>query len=319
MDNEQVTVEPEEIAVEEEDTKTETAQEATEDSPSEDKETQTETTDKDNKDVKQVPESSSEITENNGGKFTLTENIDMFKMIVKIAANTNREIQFCFTEDAMIVRAMDVSQVAIFNMILKKEAYTNYELTNGPFRVSAPVKEILKFTKALNKSTELKIDITEKIELTSLGNIRKNVVIPTLIDIDIMRVPELEFKARIELSYDLFTEAIITVKTVDETACRITVDSDSVKFGGEGDSSLSGADLSDSEDVVFGLSEGTEESQTSKYGISFLNNFLIKEFKTMKVINLEFGNDYPCRLSGDVGDLLTIEYIIAPRVESDKF
>lgn len=249
--------------------------------------------------------------------FTLDENVGLFKNIIKAISTSVNEIELCFTDTGLVFRAMDTAAVSLISGTLSRSAFTVYELSR-PFAILVLTSSLQEKMKAMKTVNHLEFSFEENLILKATGKTQKKFSISLLESGNYQRPnePELESAAVIHTTPAIFSDAIADAKLVEDVV-SFKVSQDSASFAGEAyNGETAETNLTNEDNTTWSLS-GDTESQRSRYSIEFINKF-ITGLKLFPEIDIGFGNDYPCTFSGKTPDnLLSIKYVLAPRVEGD--
>ena len=125
------------------------------------------------------------------------------------------------------------------------------------------------------------------------------------------KVPDLDFKSRIEIPSNLFNEAIDDMDVVsDSVAFEVKEKIFSVQAAGN----LSTAKVSFKEND--NLTIEAKDNVRSRYSVEYLKK-IIKGSKLNDMCLIWLGDEYPLKIEYKVMDKLSLSTILAPRVSND--
>jgi len=138
--------------------------------------------------------------------------------------------------------------------------------------------------------------------------------IPLLeIDDKEQKVPSLNFVATIETESSVLNNAVEDCDIVAEAVSLIASNS-KFAISGEGDLSKAHVDL-EANDFTKVL-VNSEDNISSKYSIEYLKK-MMQASKLADRVSIKFSRDYPLKLDYVTPDRVSMEFILAPRVEND--
>ena len=244
-------------------------------------------------------------------KLTLQENKYLREPIFVISELVN-EATFKIDQDKIELVSMDPANVAMVIFKLLSTAFSEYEVKE-PLEITINLdsfKQILKRANADDKITLELVNNKLKIELKSNSTRTFNLGLINA-ESTVKKVPDLKFMSRIETSNALFNEAIEDTDIVSDSVSFI-VDKD--KFSIEAFGSLTTAKV----DLMGGNETKiqTDDKASSRYSVEYLKK-MIKASKLADNVIIQFGKDYPLKLSYKILDKMLMEFILAPRVAND--
>ena len=218
------------------------------------------------------------------------------------------EANITATKDEISIVEMDPANVAMVIFRLHSSAITEYDVTEETkFAINlANLKTIVKraaeddfITLELEKN-KLKVDLGPSRHFT----------LPTIdLEEKAPKIPELQFKAKVQMSTKMFEDAIADAAIVSESV-RFTAENGILGLTAEGDLSNAQIDFKDNEKVKI----TADEKVFAKYSIEYLQKMVSSKIADELVIH--FGKDYPLKLVY-VNDQFSMSFILAPRVDSD--
>ena len=231
---------------------------------------------------------------------------------VLILSELVNEARFKIDKDKIEVVAMDPASVAmvVFNLLSssfleysldkKEEICINLDSFKQVLRRAKPNDSLILELKDNRLNITLKGDSTRKFSL-SLINIEE----------EEQKIPDLKFSGKVEISNNLFNEAIEDMDVVAESVGFFLENN---KFGLNATGNLNAADVIFSQDNNVKINCDTKIK--ARYSLEYLKK-MIKGSKLSDVVTLNFSNDYPLKTEYKILNKLSLVTILAPRVSKE--
>lgn len=244
-------------------------------------------------------------------KLTLNES-KLLKDSISIISELVTEAVFKIDKNCLELIAMDPANVAMVNYKLLASAFSEYEVGDSTtLAVNLnTLKQIMRRSKPSDKVT-LELE-GAKLKVTLDGKSKREFQIPTLdIEEKDQKVPNLSFDMEVSIPSSSFSAAIEDVEIVGE-AVSLFVEPNKFVVSSVADLSKVKVDLSTDESIKI----VTDSSSKAKYSVEYLKKML-QGSKISDVVTLKFKNDYPLKLEFVNLNKLSIEFILAPRMDED--
>ncbi len=244
-------------------------------------------------------------------KLVLQENKYLKEPILIISELVN-EATFKIDKDKIELIAMDPGNVAMVVFKLLSTAFVEYKV-DEPLELTVNLdnlKQILKRASSEDVITLETLNNKIKIELKSKSKRTFNLSLINS-EYSARKIPDLKFVSRVETNNSLFNEAIEDADIVSDSVSFV-VDKDKLTIEAFGSLTNASIDLNQSEQTKI----QTEDKVTSRYSIEYLKKF-IKASKLADEVVLQFGKDYPLKLSYKILDKMLMEFILAPRFQNE--
>lgn len=239
---------------------------------------------------------------------------DLMKNSMQIISDIVDEGVFKVDTNGLSLLSPDRTMVAVVDFKMLATAFDNYSVEK-PESLGLSLTHlvsILKKAKSGSKVT-LKSDDKGKLEILLDEEGKKRKFEIPILDISNEKPPidQLEFKTKAHLHSSSIEESVNDADIVDDS---IVFESEPGKFRAwsKGDTLSSEMELKEGEDGLLKLE--TETKNKSRYPLEYLKK-MIKASKLSDNCILELADDYPMRLSYKVIDKLSMNFILAPRVE----
>ena len=136
-----------------------------------------------------------------------------------------------------------------------------------------------------------------------------------LIDVKVEKPPieQLKFQASVELNSNVIEEGVSDAELIGD-AIVLEADEGLFKMAAKGDTSSTELQIKSGEGGL--LNMRVQERVKAQYPLDYLKK-MIKAAKLSPQILLEFGKDYPMRITFKAIDKIQLGFILAPRVSED--
>ncbi len=247
-------------------------------------------------------------------KATLTD-VELFRGSISTIAELIDEGIFKINKDGISLSAADRAMVAVVNFNISSSAFASYELdadTSIGLNI-ANLLSVLKRSEGGDKITFNLQDSKLQIEISNSSKRRFVVPIISLTQDEIPQIDQLEFTTQVELKPHILESGIADAEIISDS---VLFQASPIKFimRAEGDVSKTELEMEKGNEALFNLT--TESEIKSRYPIDYLKK-MIKAAKIADSVSLQFGQDYPMKLSFKSGDKVNLRFVLAPRVSED--
>ncbi len=235
----------------------------------------------------------------------------LLKNIVDVISNFVDEVNFRVNEDGISIRAMDSSRVALLDIKIGREILEEFELDQEEV-IGIDLdrfEKILKRAKAKN-SVGLEKETEENVLKVIIRNgARRQFELP-LIEVaeEEIRIPELDYKASVEIDADYFLEIIKDVDVISDYV-TFSANEDMLRISGRGELGSVNVTFRRDEALSFNVSEPCEAT----FGVEYLKDIL-SGAKIADTVRINLGKDLPLKLEFVIPGCKLVFYL-APRVE----
>lgn len=247
-------------------------------------------------------------------KLTLTEP-KVFKDSINIISDLVNEVQITFTKDAVEIIAMDPANVAMVSFRLLSSGFAEYELDSEE-TVEVNLSLLKQVLRRIKGGEVLTMETSDgKLDLVLKGSSKRSFSLP-IIDTggSEQKVPDLSFTVSIAMPASELNDAIEDVDVVADSVAFIAA-KDTFSLRSEGDLSKVNVDVPASDDVKLVI-DGDADSIRSKYSVEYLKKMIVASKLADRVV-VHFSKDYPLKLDYVQTDVLSMEFVLAPRVDTD--
>src|SRR3989344_715705 len=245
-------------------------------------------------------------------RLTLAEP-KLFKEPVMVISELVNEVVFKIDREKLELVAMDPANVAMIVYKLLGSVFIEYDV-NKEIEIAVNLDHLKQVLRRAKPSDTLTLELLEsKLKITLKSN---SVRVFTLSLISMQeerqKIPELDFKCRIDMPSVLFDEAIDDMDVVSDS---VAFDIQDNTFNIQAAGNISTAKVSFNNNDIIKIS-CKEDSIKSRYSIEYLKK-IIKGSKLSDNMTLSLSNDYPLKVEYKIIDKLSLAAILAPRVSND--
>ncbi|RZB29463.1 MAG: proliferating cell nuclear antigen [Candidatus Argoarchaeum ethanivorans] len=247
--------------------------------------------------------------------FSLEIESDKLKEALEAAEVLVDECKLNFTPEGFTIRAVDPANVAMVTLELQREAFINYEASEG--EIGVDLKKLLDLLAMSRKDdvVNLQLDETGHKLLIHIGDLSYTT---SLLDPSTVRkepkIPKLELPSQIILPGSVLVRAI---KAADKVGSYLwmKVDNNLAAFILEAEGDTDHVQLTLSKDELITLQSETDAR--SLFSIEYLLD-IGKTLGKANEVRINLANDHPVKIQFTIADGCgEVSYLIAPRVESD--
>jgi proliferating cell nuclear antigen len=247
-------------------------------------------------------------------KATLS-NVGLLRDSLSSIAEIIDEGIFKISKEGMSLIAADRAMVAVVDFNLSTSAFDKYDLDKEQ-NIGINIANLLSVLKRAGAEDKVTLSLQEaKLEIVIENSSRRKFVVP-LLDISQEEIPpidQLEFTAKSEIKSDVLQSGIEDAELVADSVLFETSPS---KFAmrAEGDVSRAELELEKGNEALIEIK--SEGEIKARYPLDYLKK-MIKAAKIADSVSIEFGQDYPMKLSFKAGDKASLNFVLAPRVSEE--
>jgi len=240
--------------------------------------------------------------------------VDLLKNSIPIIAEIIDEGVFKVNKDAISLLMPDRAMVAVVDFKILSTAFDDYKV-EGDAALGLNLANLVAILKRVGSKDKMILELDDKsnkLKMTIRGNGVRTFEVP-LIETKTEKPPvdQLNFKSKIEMHSDVFDEGIEDADVIGDSVV-IESSKDLFKMYSKGE--VSSTELAIQEKDRGLVSVKTEGDTRARYPLEYLKK-MVKAGKLSKNLMLEFGTDYPMRISFVSLDKMKLSFILAPRVE----
>jgi len=241
-------------------------------------------------------------------------NVDLLKNTIPAIAEIIDEGVFKVDQNGVNFLMPDRAMVAVVDLKILSTAFDNYKVdAEESLGLNlANLVAVLKRAKGTDKMVMESDGKSNRLKITIQGSGTRVFEIP-LIDIKAEKPPvdQLNFTTKVELQPGIFDEGIEDADVIGDSVILEAADK-TFKMYAKGEISSAELAIKEGDKGLLGIS--TNGNMKARYPIEYLKK-MSKVSKASKNLVLEFGTDYPLRLSFTALDKMSLKFVLAPRVE----
>lgn len=223
---------------------------------------------------------------------------------------------FKISKDGISLIAADRAMVAVVDFKISSTAFDKYELDKEQ-SIGMNIVNLLSVLKRAGAEDKLTLNLQDaKLELILENSSKRKFVVP-LLDITQEEIPpieQLEFTAKSEIKSDVLQSGIEDAEIVADSVLFETTPSKFI-MKAEGDVSKAELELEKGNEALIEIKSDGETR--ARYPLDYLKK-MIKAAKIADSVSIEFGQDYPMKLSFNAGDKCFLKFVLAPRVSEES-
>ncbi len=242
------------------------------------------------------------------------DNVVLFRDALTAVSEFITEGIFKAKKDGIYMSAVDPTMVVLVDFKFLATQFAKYEVDTEQ-EISVNMESFLSILKRASASDKVTLALdkdAKKLEITFVGSAIRKFVQP-LIVIEEAETPEmnLDFPAHVDIQTSILEDGIGDASIVSDT---IVVEADENMFAisSKGDLNKVRLEIEKGNKALLDLS--VKESCASKFSLDYFKK-IIKAGKLADVVEINFGKDYPAKLTFRQKDALELNYVLAPRVE----
>lgn len=224
------------------------------------------------------------------------KDVEQLRKAIDAIASLISEGNFRFSENGIIFRAIDPSQIVFVNFEMDKKIFDKYLIE--PTFIGVDIVELSKIISRTQPNDKLVIELTDSEMVLSLeGPMSRSFSLP-LIDVsdEEVNIPKTNFDASVEINARIFKESLKDASLFGSTVVLRVKDSQLFVEARGSSGTL--------KSVAKQTKQVSVESRTnvvSKYSLNYLQN-IVREADPEKKIKLELKSDAPMKVSYKIGD-----------------
>jgi proliferating cell nuclear antigen len=225
------------------------------------------------------------------------------------------EATFNISPEAITLRAMDPSRVAMIDFHWPKTVFDEYTCTE-PTKMCINISELLKLLRRTGRDETIELSLDEKtarLKLIIRGNYTRTFNMPTLEAMDEeVPTPKVTFKIKAKTTTQGLHQAIEDASLVSDHV-RIEADKEKLTLNATGDLMGANIELKKGSDALLDIQ--AEEPAKATFSLSYLAEIVKAASSTSDLATIEFATDMPIRLDFQQPKEGKLTYYLAPRIE----
>lgn len=243
------------------------------------------------------------------------EDVSLIQDSMKTVSDLISEGLFQLQEDGIKLVAADPAMVALVDFKIQEDVFESYDL-DGEEKIGLNLENFYSILRRANSGDTITFETRDdsKFYIVMENSSTREFSLPilNLSEDDIPTTDDLEYKVTAELETAVLESAVKDALVVGESVVFESSDSD-ITISSEGDQSDMDFNISGDADGVLEFSGGDARSM---FSLDYLNS-MIKAKKLSDTVGLSLGDDFPMRLTFEVPDEATLNFVLAPRIEEE--
>lgn len=237
-----------------------------------------------------------------------------WKYIIESLEAIIDEACFIANSEALRLRALDPSRIAMVDLYLPREAFSTYEV-EGEVKLGINFDDLNKILRRAKTKDRVVLEAAgNRIRITISDAAERTFTIP-LLDIagEELPSPRVTFDVTARMLSDTLRDTLKDAEMISDTV-RFEAEKQAFKI-------VARSDRGEME-AKFSLEQGSlieydvKNPSTSSYSLNYLNDIVGRAYRVSDVITIEFATNRPLSLTFDVAGGGTLRYYLAPRLEA---
>ena len=233
---------------------------------------------------------------------------------VTIISELVTEARFTVKKDGLQLSAMDPANVAMVNFHLLASSFSEFD-PKGTTSIGLNLANFKQILRRAGPGDTIVLETQEnKLKVVIRGTSTRTFHLP-LIELEEreQKVPDFKFNATITTDALQLQSAIDDADIVAESVALVAEEK-SLQINAEGDLSRALIEIVADNSTKIVIKEGPKVR--ARYSIEYLKK-MIQAARLAEKVVIEYSKDYPLRLTFKVVDKLSLDFILAPRVENE--
>jgi len=248
-------------------------------------------------------------------KITLSD-VGLLTNTIPIIAEIIDEGVFKVNKDGISLVSPDRTMVSVTDLKIFSSAFDEFKVdAEESLGLNlANLAAVLKRVKANDKLTLESTGKSNRLKISISGEGTRTFEVP-LIDVSVEKPPldQLNFGGKVEINSATMEDGVADAEIIGDSIV-FEASPESFKMYAKGDVSSAQLEVDKGNKALLKLeAQGNIKAQ---YPLEYLKK-MIKAAKFSPQLSLEFGTDYPMRLSFKVLDKMSLQFILAPRVSEE--
>lgn len=241
----------------------------------------------------------------------------IWKNLVTAISTLIEEADFEIATDAMRVRSMDPSHVAMVDFELQSSAFESYSCPT-PLKIRVNMNSMLKLLRRTGSDEHLEIvydEATKKIEMTLKGKMTRKFTMPTLEPAEEeVPTPKLAFNTRVKMIAASLKDMIEDSQAISDNV-RLESSSDKFVVNASGELSSATIELEKGSEPLLDLE--VKEPSKATFNLNYLAEIIKAGSAASEVVTVEYSTNMPVRVQFEMPQQGRLQYYLAPRIEAE--
>ncbi|MBU0953769.1 MAG: proliferating cell nuclear antigen (pcna) [Nanoarchaeota archaeon] len=241
--------------------------------------------------------------------------VDLLKNSIPIISEIIDEGVFRADENGLTLMSADRTMVAVVDFKILSTAFDEFKVEGKP-TLGLNMTSFVAILRRAKSGDKMIMEVGEKnrLKITLKNGRIRSFEIPLLdITTDKPPIDQLSFTGKVDVDSQVLEEGIADADVIGDSVF-MEATPEQFSMYAKGDVSSARLDLSKEDKGL--LKIGVGGTIRSQYPLEYLKK-MIKASKLASNLSLEFGADYPLRLSFIATDKLQLSFVLAPRVSEE--
>jgi len=246
----------------------------------------------------------------------ILSDVDLLKNSIPIISEIIDEGIIKVGKDGLSLLSPDRTMVSVTDLRILSSAFDEYSV-DAEESLGLNLANFAALIKRIKTGDKLTLESTGKsnrLKMTIKGSSVRTFELP-LIDVRMEKPPieQLNFPTKVELESGIVEEGIADAELIGDSIV-FEAGPEIFRMHAKGDVSSAQLELGRGDKALLKLDAG--QSTKAQYPLEYLKK-MIKASKLAKHVLLEFGTDYPVKISFKALDKMQLSFILAPRVSEE--
>jgi proliferating cell nuclear antigen len=247
-----------------------------------------------------------------GKMFHAKVKANVLKDVIDVTSPLVNEVKFNISKDAISLRAVDPAHVAMVDLLLKKDAFEEYNAEEIELGVDMDKFGSIMRLASSNDVVSLDFDQKQNRLVIQIGNLIRRMALIDTAGMPDPKMPNLELPGKVVIKASELNQGVKASESISDHLA-LTMKKDSFELFAEGDTDT--VNLTLGKDMVLELTSNGKLK--SLFSIDYFSN-MIKTVKADEPVTIFLGNDNPTKVEFDVANNHGhVTYLLAPRIESE--
>ncbi len=232
---------------------------------------------------------------------------------IPIIAEIIDEGVFTVDQNGISLLSPDRTMVSVVNFRLLSSAFEEFKV-EGRETLGLNMSNLSSVLKRAGSGKLVLESGKNRLLVKISGNGTRTFELP-LIDVKVEKPPieQLSFSASVEMNSNVFEEGVSDAELIGD-AIVLEAENGSFKMAAKGETSSTEMKIKAGEGGLLNIT--AQEAVKAQYPLDYLKK-MIKASKLSPQVLVEFGRDYPMRISFKAIDKMNLSFILAPRVSEE--
>jgi len=243
---------------------------------------------------------------------------DIFISIFSLLKNASSQINASFDLDKLHIQGMDKSHVCLFNLNLKNNWFTSYEVSEKrDICFDTNIFYSMISSKSDEQNLIIKINSDDSLDIELVNSVKKNdynkyFAMPLIeYEYDEMNIPSTDYDAELSLPSKKVTDMLSQLSNFGDDL-NVKCGENDADFSTKGNAGEMRVNIPIDDMSSYSIVEGELINLT--YSLIYISKMCVSN-KLSADIDFSLSNEYPMKIKYDLGDESELLFYIAPKLE----